>query len=108
MGVAGCRRTHSFRSLKAPSPQDLQWSDWGCYLGELGSVSMFFYGRLDLAQVCNVFKMGLVSGSVSMSRVRSGLPCVISKRLNLIVVLGAALTLRRAIGSRRYHGSDVS
>lgn len=97
-----------FQVFKSTQSPDLQWSDWGCYLGELGSVSMFFYGHLDLAQVYNVFKMGLVSGSVSMSRVRSGLPCVISKGLNLIAVLGVALTLRRAIGSRQYHGSGVS
>ena len=42
-----------------------------------------------------------VSGSVSMSRVRNGLLYVISKGLiNLVVVLQAALTLKRTIGSR--------
>ena len=50
-----------------------------------------------------------ISGLVSMSRVvRNGLPYVILKGLNSGVVLGAALTLKRAIGSRRYHDSDVS
>lgn len=49
-----------------------------------------------------------VSGSVSMSTMRNGLPYIISKGLNLVVILGATLTLERAIGSKRYHGSDVS
>ena len=35
-----------------------------------------------------------------MSRIRNGLLYVTSKRLNLVVVLGAALTLKRATGSR--------
>ena len=43
-----------------------------------------------------------------MSRVRNGLLSVISKGLNLVVVLGAALILKWAVGSRWYHNSDIS
>ena len=60
-----------------------------------------------MALVYNVFKMSL-GFWVSISRVRNGHLYATLKGVNLVVILGAALTLKRAIGGRRYHDSDVS
>ena len=44
---------------------------------------------------------------VSISRVRNGHLYVILKGVNLVVILGAALTLKRAVGSRQYHDPET-
>ena len=44
---------------------------------------------------------------VSISRVRNGHLYVILKGVNLVVILGAALTLQRAVGSRQYHDPET-
>ena len=44
---------------------------------------------------------------VSISRVRNGHLYVILKGVNLVVILGASVTLRRAVGSRQSHNPEA-
>ena len=109
-GAAGCWGTHSSRPLKVPSVQVLLQDKGGLASGE--GCTLLPYSCIAFWN-CPRFIMytrrARISGLVSMSRVvRNGLPYVILKGLNSVVVLGAALILKRAIGGRRYHNSDVS
>ena len=89
-GVAGRQGTRLSRSLSAPSPQ--------VYSGVTGVVTWGRPGLLPYScialRIWRRFvvysRRAWVSRSVSMSRVRNGLPYVISQGLSLVVVSGAA------------------
>ena len=107
-GVAGHWGTHSSRSLKLPSLQVLQQGNWDGHL-ERALLSLYSYIPFwTWPRFILYLRCACVFGLASVCRVRNGLLYDISKGLNLVVVLGSALTLKRAVGSRRYRGPDIS
>ena len=107
-GVAGHWGTHSSRSLKVPSLQVLQQGNWDCHLERALLLPCSYIPFWTWPRFILYLRCACVFGLASVCRVRNGLLYVISKGLNLVVVLGSALTLKRAVGSRWYHGPDVS
>ena len=80
-----------FRSLKVPSLHVLQQGNWDCHL-ERAVLSPYSYIPFwTWPRFILYLRWACVSGSVSMCRVRNGLLYVISKGLNLVVVLGSVL-----------------
>ena len=96
------------RSLKLPSLQVLQQGNWDGHL-ERALLSLYSYIPFwTWPRFILYLRCACVFGLASVCRVRNGLLYDISKGLNLVVVLGSALTLKRAVGSRRYRGPDIS